>query len=180
MVMIRRTDYGQKRPGRNGLPGQYPGHWNNELSDSKRNIRHGAPVVSSTSLIYRVPGEPFIESSRNTVFLSESKRNPNPPGNDSNVVIDDSTLDKTYSHQIELVTRHWSEKHHRVVQGINLISTIWTDGSAIVPVDFRIYCPDKDGKNKNDHFRDMVRAAEERQFHPDCVIFDSWYSSIDK
>jgi len=76
-------------------------------------------------------------------------------------------------------TRHWSGKHHRVVQGINLISTIWTDGSAIVPVDFRIYCPDKDGKNKNDHFRDMVRAAEERQFHPDCVIFDSWYSSID-
>ena len=96
------------------------------------------------------------------------------------LVIDDSTLDKPYSHQIELVTRHWSGKHHRVVQGINLISTIWTDGSAIVPVDFRIYCPDKDGKNKNDHFRDMVRAAEERQFHPDCVIFDSWYSSIDK
>jgi hypothetical protein len=95
------------------------------------------------------------------------------------LVIDDSTLDKPYSHQIELVTRHWSGKHHRVVQGINLILTIWTDGSAIVPVDFRIYCPDKDGKNKNDHFRDMVRAAEERQFHPDCVIFDSWYSSID-
>jgi len=40
------------------------------------------------------------------------------------LVIDDSTLDKPYSHQIELVTRHWSGKHHRVVQGINLISTI--------------------------------------------------------
>jgi putative transposase len=25
----------------------------------------------------------------------------------------------------------------------------------------------------------MVRAAEERQFKPNCVIFDSWYSSID-
>jgi putative transposase len=95
------------------------------------------------------------------------------------LVIDDSTLDKPYSHQIELVTRHWSGKHHRVVQGINLISTIWTDGSAIVPVDFRIYNPDKDGKNKNDHFRDMVRAAAERKFEPGCVIFDSWYSSID-
>ncbi|WML68142.1 MAG: hypothetical protein METHP_01730 [Methanoregula sp. SKADARSKE-2] len=76
------------------------------------------------------------------------------------------------------LTRHWSGKHHRVVQGINLISTIWTDGSAIVSVDFRIYCPDKDGKNKNDHFRDMLRAAEERKFQPGCVIFDSWYSSI--
>jgi hypothetical protein len=95
------------------------------------------------------------------------------------LVIDDSTLDKPYSHQIELVTRHWSGKHHRVVQGINLISTIWTDGSAIVPVDFRIYNPDKDGKNKNDHFRDMLQVADERKFQPNCVIFDSWYSSIE-
>jgi hypothetical protein len=94
------------------------------------------------------------------------------------LVIDDSTLDKPYSHEIELVTRHWSGKHQQVVQGINLISTIWTDGLAIVPVDFRIYCPQKDGKNKNNHFRDMIQAAEERRFRPACVIFDSWYSSI--
>lgn len=96
------------------------------------------------------------------------------------LVIDDSTLDKPYSQQIELVTRHWSRKHHRVVQGINLISTIWTDGSAIVPVDFRIYCPDKDSNNKNDHCREMLLAADERKFQPGCVIFDSWYPSIDK
>lgn len=95
------------------------------------------------------------------------------------IVIDDSTLDKPYSRHIELVTRHWSGKHHRVVQGINLISTIWTDGSAIVPIDFRIYSPEKDGKNKNDHFRDMIIAAKKRQFRPNCVIFDSWYSSIE-
>ena len=94
------------------------------------------------------------------------------------LVIDDSTLDKPYSHQIELVTRHGSGKHHRVVQGINLILTIWTDGSAIVPVDFRIYNPDKDGKNKNDHFRHMLRAADERKFQPNCVIFDSRYSEL--
>jgi hypothetical protein len=99
--------------------------------------------------------------------------------NEGVLVIDDSTLDKPYSHSIELVTRHWSGKHQQVVQGINLVSTIWTDGSAIVPVDFRIYCPEKDGKNKNEHFRDMVRAAEERRFQPNCVIFDSWYSSIE-
>jgi putative transposase len=95
------------------------------------------------------------------------------------LVIDDSTLDKPYSHHIEKLTRHWSGKHHRVFQGINLISTIWRDGSGIIPVDFRINYPEKDGKNKNDYFRDMVRAAEELQFKPNCVISDSWYSSID-
>ena len=98
---------------------------------------------------------------------------------DGVLVIDDSTLDKPYSHEIEPVTRHWSGKYHRVVQGINLISTIWTDGEVIAPVDFRIYNPEKDGKNKNDHFKDMGLAAKERQFQPKSVIFDSWYSSID-
>ena len=68
--------------------------------------------------------------------------------NEGVLVIDDITPDKPYSRQIEPVTRHWSGKHHRVVQGINLVSTIWTDGSAIVPVDSRIYHPEKDGKIK--------------------------------
>ena len=97
--------------------------------------------------------------------------------NEGVLVIDDSTLDKPYSRQINLVTRHWSGKHHRVVQGINLISTIWTNGTAIVPVDFRIYNHETDGKTKNDHFRDMIKAANYRQFHPECVVFDSWYAT---
>ena len=75
------------------------------------------------------------------------------------MVLDDSTLDKPYSHQIELVTRHWSGKHHRVVQGINIISTIWTDGSAIVPVDFRIY---RSSVNPL-HVWDFVLVSIERQ-----------------
>ena len=38
------------------------------------------------------------------------------------LIIDDSTLDKFYSRKIELVTRHWSGKHKRVVSGINLVT----------------------------------------------------------
>ena len=37
------------------------------------------------------------------------------------LILDDTTLDKPYAHQIELVHRHWSGKHHRVVAGINLV-----------------------------------------------------------
>ena len=40
------------------------------------------------------------------------------------LVIDDSTLDKPYSHQIDMLTRHWSGKHHQVVQGINLSTSL--------------------------------------------------------
>jgi hypothetical protein len=65
------------------------------------------------------------------------------------------------------------------VQGINLVSTIWTDGTAIAPVDFRIYHPDDDGRTKNDHFREMLMMAKVRQFYPECILFDSWYGSIE-
>jgi putative transposase len=33
------------------------------------------------------------------------------------LILDDTTLDKLYAKQIELVHRHWSGKHHRVVSG---------------------------------------------------------------
>jgi hypothetical protein len=41
------------------------------------------------------------------------------------LVLDDTTLDKPYAQAIELVSRHWSGKHHRVVWGINLLSLVW-------------------------------------------------------
>lgn len=50
------------------------------------------------------------------------------------LVLDDSTLDKPYAQKMELVQRHWSGKHHAVVEGINLITLLWTDGDRHVPM----------------------------------------------
>jgi hypothetical protein len=52
------------------------------------------------------------------------------------LIIDDSTLVKPYASQMALVSRHWSGKHHAVVQGINLISLVWTDREFRLPCDF--------------------------------------------
>lgn len=94
------------------------------------------------------------------------------------LVLDDSTLDKPHARSIELVTRHWSGKHHAVVRGINLVTLLWTDGDRHVPCDYRVY--DKaDRLTKNEHFADMLRAARARGFAPACVAFDGWYSSLD-
>lgn len=95
------------------------------------------------------------------------------------LVIDDSTLDKFYAEKMELVTRHWSGKHGRVVQGINLISLLWTQGDSHIPLDYRFYEKSVDGATKNDHFRAMLDTAKVREFTPQCVVFDSWYSSLD-
>lgn len=94
------------------------------------------------------------------------------------LVVDDTTLDKPYAQQMELVTRHWSGKHHRVVQGINLVTLLWTDGNALIPTDFRFYDKPHDGWTKNHHFQAMLQIAKERGFQPECVAFDSWYASL--
>lgn len=95
------------------------------------------------------------------------------------LVIDDTTLDKPYASQMALVTRHWSGKQHEVVQGINLISLVWSDGDAAFPCDFRLYNKAEDGMSKNDHFQAMLETAQARGFAPHLVAFDSWYSSLE-
>jgi hypothetical protein len=95
------------------------------------------------------------------------------------LVLDDSTLDKPYARQIELVTRHWSGKHHAVVRGINLLTVLWTDGDRHLPCDYRLYDKARDGLTKNDLFRAMLQVAQERGFTPQCVVFDGWYSSLE-
>jgi hypothetical protein len=83
------------------------------------------------------------------------------------LILDDTTLDKPYASQMALVTRRWSGKHGRVVQGINLISMVWTDRKGRLPCDFRLYNKAQDGLTKNDHFQQMVQQAVERGFQPD-------------
>jgi len=95
------------------------------------------------------------------------------------LILDDSTLDKHYAKKIELVTRHWSGKHHKVVQGINLLTLLWSEGESHIPCDYRVYDKTNDGKGKNDHFSDLLHQAKQRGFQPEYILFDSWYSSLD-
>jgi hypothetical protein len=95
------------------------------------------------------------------------------------LILDDSTLDKQYARKIDLVRRHWSGKHRKVVMGINLITLLWTDGERYIPCDYRLFDKPTDGATKNDHFRQMLYRARERGFSPESVLFDSWYASIE-
>lgn len=95
------------------------------------------------------------------------------------LVVDDSTLDKPYAQKIDLVQRHWSGKHHAVVEGINLITLLWTDGDRHVPLDYRLYDKAGDALTKNDHFHALLKTAHQRGLAPACVVFDSWYSSLE-
>ena len=41
--------------------------------------------------------------------------------------VDDTTLDKPYSQQMDLVGHFWSGKHHQVVKDVSLITLYYTD-----------------------------------------------------
>jgi len=89
------------------------------------------------------------------------------------LVLDDSTLDKHYAKKIDLVTRHWSGKHHAVVRGIHLTTLLWTDGDRHIPCDYRLYdvgtrrrresCEGRCGRTSLNHctaFHDRVTPME--------------------
>ena len=92
--------------------------------------------------------------------------------------VDDSVLDKPYSHYMALVSHFWSGKHHRAVKGINLVTLYYTDiHGKHQPVNFRVV--DKaEGKTKNDYFLDMLTEVLAWGLEPAFVTGDSWYSCV--
>ena len=61
-----------------------------------------------------------------------------------------------------------------------MLNFLWVDSvNEVCPMDVRIYEPKEDGKTKNDHFRELLHLAKEREMKTEAVIADSWYSSLD-
>lgn len=93
---------------------------------------------------------------------------------------DDTILDKDRSKKIELVNYQYSGNEHEVIAGIGLVNLLWYGlaSKGTIPVDYRVYDKDTDGKTKNDHFRDMLKLSKSRGIDPDAVVMDAWYSSL--
>jgi len=95
------------------------------------------------------------------------------------LVLDDTVVSKPFAKNIDLARYQYSGREHQPVNGIGIVNLLWTDTAEYVPVDYRLYAPDHDGKGKNDHFREMLDKGEKRNFTPTAVLFDSWYSGLD-
>jgi hypothetical protein len=96
------------------------------------------------------------------------------------LIADESVLSKTFSKKIELVNYQYSGNEHDVVAGIGLVNLLWhgCKQDQSIPVDYRIYDKDTDGKTKNSHFCDMLSLAKKRGLNPSVVVMDAWYSSL--
>lgn len=95
------------------------------------------------------------------------------------LIVDDTLLDKRYSHANELAKFQYSGDFHTLMMGIDIVTLLWTDGEIFIPIDYRIYQKGNDDKTKNEHLQDMLRRAKQRGFSPFYVLMDTWYSSIE-
>jgi hypothetical protein len=96
------------------------------------------------------------------------------------LVFDDVVIDKSRSGKTELVNWQYAGSKHDITKGIGVVNALWqTSKEEYIPMDYRIWNPPEDGKTKNNHMRDMLAAAKQRQLEPEMVVADSWYSSLD-
>jgi hypothetical protein len=96
------------------------------------------------------------------------------------LTFDDVVINKSRSQKMELVNWQYLGAEHGVVKGIGVVNALWqTSKDEYTPIDYRIWNPPKDGKTKNNHFRDMLSSAKTRGLEPEMVVADSWYSSLD-
>lgn len=101
---------------------------------------------------------------------------------DSFLLVDDSVQAKKYARFIDLAKRQYSGNEHGIVNGINLVNLVHSTGNDgdFLPIDYRIYHPETDGKTKNDHFQEMFQyAIDAKRLKARTILFDAWYASVD-
>ena len=152
-----------------------------------RNFLLASQSRFSATELARVSPDQSMRHDAVTNWLDSSRFNPpeiwnqakplvNPQ--DGYLIGDDSVLDKRYSQENGLVKLQYSGNEHDLIKGIDLVNLLWTNGQKFVPVDYRVYQPDLDGNDKNDHFQDMLKRALKRGFSPRYVLMDCWYGSV--
>jgi len=100
--------------------------------------------------------------------------------NEGYIVFDDSVLDKNYSKHIESVRYQYSGNAHQVIRGIGLVNCIYINPRTkqFWIIDYRVFDPERDGKSKMDHVRDMLNLVHYQKKLPyKTVLMDSWYAS---
>lgn len=96
------------------------------------------------------------------------------------ILFDDTVLDKRHSRKIDSVRWQYSGNAHDVIRGIGLVNCVYVnpDTEQFWVIDFRIFDPDKDGKSKVIHVKEMLNnIINHKQLPFKTVLMDSWYAN---
>ena len=95
------------------------------------------------------------------------------------LAFDDTVLDHNSAFKIELARRQYSGNAHAVIKGIGVVPCVYINPAIdqFWIIDYRIYDPDRDGKSKLDHVREMLdNALSDKGLPFRGVLMDSWYA----
>jgi DDE superfamily endonuclease len=108
------------------------------------------------------------------------------------LIIDDSIEEKPYTDENELIAWHFSHTKKRSVKGINFVTAMYENAKGSLPVCFELVrktqeiINKKTGKkqrkssvSKQEHYRNLVRAAVANKVNFQYVLNDSWFSSVE-
>ena len=96
------------------------------------------------------------------------------------LLFDDTVADKNYSFAIELVRRQYSGNTKSIIKGIGIVTCVYVNPELdqFWLINYRIFCPEADGKSKLDHVREMFdNAIEHKKLPFRTVLMDSWYAA---
>ena len=111
---------------------------------------------------------------------------------DGVLIVDDSIEEKPYTDENEVISWHWDHKHKRSVKGINFVSLMYESNERSAPIGFEpvrkdLLVPDKNtGKlkrkastSKQQHYRDLIKAAIANNVKFRYILNDVWFTSAE-
>jgi hypothetical protein len=103
------------------------------------------------------------------------------PDSKAYLIFDDTVLDKSFGPSIEVTRKQWSGNEKSVIRGIGVVSCVYVNPETerFWVIDYRIFDPERDGKTKLDHVREMLGSAEHRGVPFEMVLMDAWYATKD-
>ena len=141
------------------------------FANHTQNFSHDAPTRYLKR--DRVTPEQVWNASKDQIVLSRN----------GFIIFDDSVLDKNHSRKIGLVYKQYSGNEHRVIRGIGLINCVYVNPETgeFWLIDYRIYDPANDNKDKHEHVSDMLDGCflkcHNGQLDFRAVLMDTWYAT---
>jgi len=99
--------------------------------------------------------------------------------NNGYIIFDDVVIIKDHSFKIDGVKKQYSGCKHGLAKGIGIVNCLYftPESNQYWIIDYRIYDPNKDGKTKLDHMKEMLEMIKFRNIDYSTVLMDTWYAT---
>ena len=91
------------------------------------------------------------------------------------LIVDDTTIDKSYSKKLEGTSHVYSSSLKKTIVGYCFLTLIYVCGKNIYYLD-KIFWQ-KGGKTKNELLQDKLKELQEKGLSPNLILFDKWYAA---